>query len=134
MEENVKQTISACTQGSMDDTLSFPEVVAKLVEAGCEQYHADFRRQEKTYYLPDGETQVEPLPVGGKPIGERFSAEAVLAALQAIQSRKIDYMSFLERIMTVGCVGYFVFIPGRQAIYLGRDGDFHIEQFPAPRP
>jgi hypothetical protein len=31
--------------------------------------------------------------------------------------------------MAAGCVGYFVQIAGRRAIYFGRNGEFHVEQF-----
>ncbi|HEX6958633.1 MAG TPA: DUF1398 domain-containing protein [Ferrovibrio sp.] len=132
VNEEAEQVMRACMRGSLDGTMPFPEVVARLVEIGCEQYHADLRRQEKTYYMPGGESHVEPLPLGSQAIAQSFSADSVVAALRAIQERQIDYVEFLGQIIAAGCVGYFVYIAGKRAIYLGRNGEFHVEHFPAP--
>ena len=69
----------------------------------------------------------------GKPTSRRFplSAASVIAALRAIQAGRISYLEFVRRIIEAGCVGYFVFIAGKRAIYLGRDGDMHVEHFPS---
>lgn len=131
MDAKAKQAMHECSSGSLDGSMSFPEVVAKLARAGCEQYHADLRRQEKTYYMPDGENVVEVLPLGPQRIASVFSREAVAAALRTIQARQIGYVEFLKRIMDAGCVGYFVNIAGRRAIYLGPSGDMYVEDFSA---
>lgn len=91
---------------------------------------ADFRRQEKTYYLPDGDSHVEALSTSSRPIAPMFSSDGIVAALRAIQAGQISYVEFLGRIVEAGCVGYFVYIAGRRAIYLGRAGDMHVEHFP----
>jgi uncharacterized protein YbcV (DUF1398 family) len=132
MNESARRVMHECSQGSLSGSLSFPEVVSRLIAVGCEQYHADLRRQEKTYYVPDGESYVEELPFGSRPIAEAFSAEAVAAALRAIQQRQITYVEFLDHLLAAGCVGYFVYLAGRRTIYLGRHGDMHIEHFPPP--
>ena len=130
MNQHARQVMHQCAQGSLDGSLTFPEVVSRLVAVGCEQYHADLRRQEKTHYLPDGENHVVPLPLEPRPIAPTFSADAVVAALRAIQQRQIRYPEFLTRILDAGCVGYHVFLAGKRALYLGRNGDLHIEHFP----
>jgi uncharacterized protein YbcV (DUF1398 family) len=56
-----------------------------------------------------------------------FAAVGVEAAIRAIQTREITYQEFCTRIATAGCVGYLVFVTGRQAVYYGRDGSRHIE-------
>jgi uncharacterized protein YbcV (DUF1398 family) len=122
----------ACSTGSLDGSMTFPEVVVRLAAVGCEQYHADFRRQEKTYYLPDGQSEVQALPVEGASISSTFSDHALVAALRAIQAGQITYVAFLRRIMAAGCVGYFVNIAGKRAIYFGRNGESYLEVFPAP--
>ena len=132
MNEQTRQVMHACSTGSINGTMAFPDVVANLAAVGCEQYHADLLRQEKTYYLPDGDTHVEPLPTGSRPIGQRFSPHAVVAALRSIQAREIDYREFLRRIIDAGCVGYFVYLAGKRTIYLGREGDLYVEYFPSP--
>jgi uncharacterized protein YbcV (DUF1398 family) len=45
----------------------------------------------------------------------------------------IQYREFLQRVMAAGCSHYEVFITGKQAIYFGRDGSYHIEKFPQPK-
>lgn len=111
--------------------MPFPEVVARLANIDCEQYHADFRRQEKTYYMPDGRSHSELLPLGSEVIAQSFSADCVIAALRAIQGQQISYVQFLNQLQTAGCVGYFVYIAGKRAVYLARNGEFHVEHFPA---
>jgi uncharacterized protein YbcV (DUF1398 family) len=131
MDEQTRHVMHACSTGSLDGSMTFPHVVAQLAAVGCEQYHADFRRQEKTYYLPDGQSEVVVLPVAGTAIPAVFSDHALVAALRAIQARKITYGEFLRRIMASGCVGYFVNIAGKRAIYFGRNGESYLEVFPA---
>ena len=132
MDERTRQVIQACSTGSLDGSLTFPEVVERLAAVGCEQYHADFRRQEKTYYLPDGQSEVDVLPVMASSIPSAFSDHILVAALRAIQAGQITYVEFLRRIMAAGCVGYFVNIAGRRAIYFGRNGEAYLEVFPVP--
>lgn len=57
---NAEQThvIQACVQGALSGELTFPEIVRRLAEIGVERYHADYSRQEITYYLPDGDSLV----------------------------------------------------------------------------
>jgi uncharacterized protein YbcV (DUF1398 family) len=112
--------------------MDFPEVVRRLSAIGCEQYHADFRRGEKTYYMPDGGTYVSPLSVPSERIAEAFSQDLLVAALRASQSKQITYTQFLKRAADAGCVGYFVNLAGGRAIYMGRTGDSYVEHFPQP--
>lgn len=120
---------------SLQGTISFPEVVGKLQEIGVERYHADYSRHECTYYFPDGQSLVVPVDHPPHPTGEAFSPEAVEAAVRQSQRGEIRYTEFVRLTMAAGCIGYFVQITGRRALYFGRDGDVHVERFPAaPRP
>ena len=83
MNENVRSVMHACCKGSLGGTMDFPEVVRQLSAIGCEQYHADLHRREKTYYMPDGQSYVNPLPVDAEQIGPTFSTDQVVAALRA---------------------------------------------------
>lgn len=121
-----------CVARSLAGTISFPEVVAKLQAVGVERYHTDYSRQEVTYYLPDGDSQVVPLPHPPHPIAQHFSSAAVEAAIREIQRGEIGYADFVRNTMAAGCIGYFVQIAGRRAIYFGRQGEFHVENFPPP--
>jgi uncharacterized protein YbcV (DUF1398 family) len=130
MQEHVASTMQECTDASDQERISFPEVVMKLMQAGVERYHADLLRAEKTYYLPSGEShRVEAAPIAAVPPAA-FTAEGVAAAVRAIQQQQIKYREFCERIARAGCVGYFVSLAGRRAVYYGRSGDSYIEPFP----
>jgi len=118
---------------SHEGTISFPEVVGKLAEAGVERYHADLCRGERVFYMPDGESHVERSGEEHKHAAVEFSAAGVDAAVRTIQRGEIDYQEFVHRILTAGCVNYFVYITGRQTLYYGRNGDVHVEKFPAPK-
>ncbi len=42
-------------------------------------------------------------------------------------------MTFLDRTRTATCIYYIAYLQGRKVIYFGRNGDFRIEAFPAPK-
>ena len=133
MDPHVKVVMVECTRASDENRVTFGEVVMNLAKAGVERYHADLVRGGKTYYLPNGESEV----VAGKPVegtpAQEFSAEGVEAAVKAIQAGKIQYTEFCKRAAEAGCVGYIVSIPGQRVVYYGRSGDFHIEWFPGAK-
>lgn len=130
MDTSAKAVMQECTKRSDEHSMSFPEVVARLTEVGVERYHADLRRAEKTYYMPNGESFVTPTDiVAGEPPAA-FSTDGVAAAVKAIQRNTIDYAEFCRRIVAAGCVDYVVSIVGRRAVYSGRSGDCYVEPFP----
>jgi uncharacterized protein YbcV (DUF1398 family) len=133
MEQHTLNIIEECAIGAHEGTIRFPDIVAKLLEIGVEQYHADFLRAETTYYLSSGESHVVALSLPDEPIAQEFSAEAVAAAVQASQKEGIHYQEFLLRAMKAGCVGYVVYLDGQRVVYCGRKGDMHIEHFPGSR-
>lgn len=121
-----------CTQRSLNGDITFPELVKKLETIGVESYTVDLVRAEKTHYMPNGESHIEPmpLPLSSDGIPADFSAEGIVSAIQSIQRGEIFYVEFLKRIMKAGCTAYSVFIDGRRTIYFGRTGDNHVEYFP----
>jgi hypothetical protein len=84
MDEDKKRVMHECSKGSLEDGLSFPDVVARLARIGCEQYHADFRRREKTYYMLTGKPTLTPClsvrsrsrrlsqPIGSSPLYGKY--------------------------------------------------------------
>jgi uncharacterized protein YbcV (DUF1398 family) len=102
------------------------------MEAGVERYHADLVAGRKTYYLPDGDfEEVEVNKLRGAAL--EFSPEGVEKAVRAIQRQEIGYREFCRLIADAGCVGYFVSLAGRRAVYYGRTGDEHVEWFPGAK-
>ena len=136
MDQSLTTIMHKCSAGSINATITFPEVVKQLMDIGAESYHCDLYRREKTYYMPDGDSYVDAWPdvpagkIGGAAIAMSFSDDGIKAALVAVQTRAIDYPEFIRRIEAAGCTGYSVFIRGRCALYYGRNGEVFREPFP----
>ena len=129
------RVIEECVRGSLSGEMTFPQVVGHLAGIGVERYHADYSRGEVTYYLADGDSHVAAVPHARHPIGATFSAPSVESAVRQSQRLEHTYGDFLRKTMEAGCVGYFVQIAGRRAIYFGRNGETHVELFPSsPQP
>jgi uncharacterized protein YbcV (DUF1398 family) len=120
-------------KGAFDNTLSFPELVGRLLKAGVASYHVDMIRAENRYYFESDESYVSTVPFEHSKAADAFSAEKVAAAVKAIQQGKINYKQFADQIMAAGTVYYIAYLTGKQVIYFGRRGEFHIEKFPEPR-
>jgi uncharacterized protein YbcV (DUF1398 family) len=122
--------IQECARASLAGEITFPEVVSRLAAIGVERYHADFTRSEATYYLTDGDSLVVQVPHEPHKIAMEFSPSAVEAAVRQSQRNEHTYVDFVRKTTAAGCVGYFVQITGRRAIYFSRNGDSHTELFP----
>jgi uncharacterized protein YbcV (DUF1398 family) len=133
MKQELIAVMHEVAKRSHEGTIPFPEVVSKLAAAGVERYHADLCRGERVFYMPDGETHVEPADEKQGNAAAEFSSAGVDAAVRTIQRGEIDYQEFVRRILAAGCVNYFVYITGRQTLYYGRNGDVHVERFPTPK-
>ncbi len=130
MDTHIKTVVQDCTVVSDQERITFPAVVGRLMQVGVERYHADLLRDEKTYYLPSGESEVVKTVRTRNIPAPQFSAHDVEAAIRASQRQSIGYNEFCTRIAAAGCVGYFVSLTGRRAVYYGRTGDCHVEHFP----
>jgi len=134
MQQTVVDALFECARMSGAGEIDFPEVVRRLSALAIERYHADYSRQELTYYLTDGDSCVVPSPHEATPVATDFSAAGVAAAVGQSQRGEHTYRDFVRKTMAAGCVGYFVQITGRRAIYFGRNGDHHVEHFPPASP
>jgi uncharacterized protein YbcV (DUF1398 family) len=133
MNSEQVQVIQECARGALSGELAFPEIVGRLAEIGVERYHADYSRQEITYYFPDNSSLVVATPHPSHPTAAEFVPSTVEAAVRQSQRNEHTYLDFIRTTMAAGCVGYFVQITGRRVIYFGRNGDSHVEYFP-PAP
>jgi uncharacterized protein YbcV (DUF1398 family) len=124
------QIAQECARGSLAGDLAFPEIVERLAAIGVERYHADYSRQEITYYLPSGDSFVVATPHEPQGTAREFAASAVEGAVRQSQRNEHTYADFIRKTMAAGCVGYFVQISGRRVIYFGRHGEQHVEHFP----
>ena len=133
MDAEVKELMRETSNASDEERIAFPAVVKALMEVGIERYHADLVAGRRTYYLPDGDFEV----VDGHKTGgaaREFSPERMEKAVRASQAKDIGYREFCRLIAAAGCVGYFVSLAGRRALYYGRTADTHVEWFPGARP
>ncbi len=134
MDQAVRRVLHDASKFSDDGSRNFGEIVGDLMKAGVERYHHDFLRSERTYYLPDGESEVVKNHAIDVTPAPAFSASAVAAAVRDAQSGAIRYKEFSARAMEAGCVAYIVSIAGRRVVYYGRTGDSHVEWFPGAAP
>jgi len=130
METSVRTIVDECSKGSEDGSLTFPQVLAKLVEAGIEGYYADLRRSTKTYYTTRGGALEVAAAVVAAPVADAFDAGRIEAAVRQSQAGAHTYRAFCEKVMAAGCAGYLVSLPGRRAVYFGRTAETHVEHFP----
>lgn len=130
MKANVSAVLRKCSEDSDEGSVPFPAIVKRLMDAGVERYHADLVRAEKTYYLPNGESETVANHAVDSKLATTFSAPAVEAALREIQAGKIRYKDFCAEVMAAGCAGYIVSIAGQRAVYYGRTGESYVEHFP----
>ncbi len=119
--------------GSENDTMSFPEAVKRLIEAGLDGYSVDLRGATRSFYRPDGEVAVLPTAPVGVPVAERFDTEAIRQSIRKAQMQTpgYTYKGFCNEAAKAGCAGYIVSFIGRRVLYFGRNGDTHTEFFPA---
>jgi uncharacterized protein YbcV (DUF1398 family) len=132
MDHHLQQIARTCLQGAESNTMTFPEIVGTLMQAGFEGYAVDFRRASATYYLMDGDSVMLPTHRSEVPIAAALNIGSVQAAIREAQQLVpgYTYSGFCEKVMAGGCAGYMVSFTGRRAVYFGRTAETHVEQFP----
>jgi uncharacterized protein YbcV (DUF1398 family) len=136
MSADWTEVARATLAGSETDTMSFPETVARLTQAGFDGYSVDLRAGTRIYYPPEGaaiELRAEPTPT---PVAARFDTAAVKAAIREAQQQVpgYSYRGFCAKVAAAGCAGYLVTLSGRRVLYVGRSGETHTEHFPGTLP
>lgn len=122
----------ACLDASYAKTMSFPEIIGALLDAGFESYLVDYRTNTTTYYLPDGDhIALANHPTEGT-VGAEFDAAGIAIQVKWAQANPRDYTykGFCENVKTLGCAGYIVSFSGRRVVYFGRTAKTHVEHFP----
>src|SRR5580704_1228688 len=131
MNIEVMHEVSIATQKG---EMTFPQVVARLLEAGVDSYLVDLASGRKTYYLADGGTHTESMILELDPVAPDFSAGDLVAAIRGAQADTVRYTEFVRLSTAAGTVGYWAFLTGKRVIYFGRKGEQHIEEFPRVNP
>lgn len=115
---------------SFNGEINFGQVIAQMIEAKVESYRVDFVRKETTYYMPDGENLVLPLPFEDHKLAELFCSDGIQSAIKASQRGELKYRQFIPKALDSGITSYVVYINGKKVIYFGRNGETHTELFP----
>lgn len=112
--------------------MTFPQSVAKLMDAGFDCYLVDLRRAARTFYLPDGESLDLSTEKAAQNVASHFDAERIKAAVREAQALApgYTYQGFCAKVAAAGCAGYLVSFPGRRVLYFARTGETHVEHFP----
>lgn len=132
MNDQQKEVARACLEGAEANTITFPQIVGALMEAGFESYTIDFRRAAATYYLADGDSIELPTHRIDVPVAPAFDAGAMKSAITEAQQLVpgYTYKGFCNKAARAGCAAYIVSFSGRRALYIGRTGETHVEHFP----
>lgn len=133
MNDQQARAVKHCAELSASGEIHFGEVIERLTAAGVERYHADYSRQETTYYTPEGGSCTVPMTHADAPIARDFAATAIEAAVRQSQRGEIKYPQFTRQALAAGCVGYFVQLTGTCVQYFGRNGEIHTEWFPGAK-
>jgi uncharacterized protein YbcV (DUF1398 family) len=122
-----------CLKAAHAGSLSFPEIVGKLIVAGFEGYTVDYRRNSQTFYLPDGDSVMLEMQPSAGTVGPAFYPEKIERLVSWAQANPADYsyVAFCERVKVAGCAGYLVSFLGRRVVYFGRTAETHVEHFPS---
>lgn len=121
-----------CLFAARDGSLSFPEIVGKLIAAGFEGYLVDYRRKSQTNYLPDGDSVTMDMHPSTGTVAAALDAAEVEHLVRWAQANPADYsyVAFCEKVKAAGCAGYLVSFTGRRVVYFGRTAETHVEHFP----
>ncbi len=130
------QLIHEVAEKTLAGTVAFPDVVAQLMRADVEYYHVDYVNRRSTYYAAEGSASVvTPINFEGLPeVAADFAVAELKAAILDSQRNGQKYRDFSRRAMAAGVQGYYAFLRGQRVMYLGRQGDQHIEWFPGAEP
>lgn len=123
---------STCLAAAYDGSMSFPEIVGALIEAGFESYAVDYRRNVQTFYRPEGDSLELSMPGSAGPVAAKFAGSEVQALVRWAQGNGPDYSyaAFCEKVKAAGCAGYLVSFLGQRVVYYGRTAETQVELFP----
>lgn len=133
MDARLTAIAQRCLDSAAGDTMTFPQIVGTLSEAGFERYVVDLQRGVVTYSLADGESVELRSATPHGPVAAAFDAAAIQAAIREAQTLApgYTYEGFCAKVTAAGCAGYQVSFLGRRAVYYGRTAETHVELFPS---
>lgn len=121
-------------QVTLTGAMPFPEIVGNLIKEGVEYYHVDYVSLTFSFYSANGGVVVAPFTFEGLPeVAADFNLAELRAAILDSQQNKQPYRRFCERATMSGVQSYFAFLRGQRVLYIGRQGDQHVEWFPGAK-
>lgn len=132
MDARLAAAARECLDAAYGNTMSFPEIVGKLMGLGFEGYVVDYRRNTTTYFLADGQSVVHENQPSTDTVAATFDPGGVAAQIKWAQLNPPDYSykAFCRNVRACGCAGYIVSFLGRRVVYYGRTAETHVEHFP----
>ena len=122
--------IDSVFEKSNSGEIHFGEVIQQLISVGIESYSVDYRRGETTYYLSNGSSLRLEFEAHPEKNSKNFDAAKIKSAISQAQSGTVMYPEFKELSYLAGCIGYTVWIAGKNVQYFSRNGEVHTEHFP----
>lgn len=121
-------SIRKLAEATLTGEMPFPEIVGGLVQEGVEYYHVDYLGGSFSFYGASGGVVVAPLTYEGLPeVAAEFNIGELKAAILDSQQNGQKFRQFCARAMDAGVQSYFAFLQGKRVLYLGRQGDQHVE-------
>lgn len=118
-------------EATLKGDMPFPEIVGNLIREGVEYYHVDFVSRTFSFYSAGGGHVVAPLAFEDLPeVARDFDSAGLRAAILDSQQNGQKFRQFCVRAMRAGVQSYFAFLSGQRVLYVGRQGDQHVEWFP----
>lgn len=126
----IRQLAEATLTGSMP----FPAIVGNLIDEGVEYYHVDYASLSFSFYSANGGVVLAPLVLENLPaVAADFDVAGLRAAILDSQQNSQTYQQFCVRALQCGVQSYFAFLRGQRVLYIGRQGDQHVEWFPGAK-
>ena len=123
--------IKKMAEVTLSGSMSFPEIVGNLMKEGVEYYHVDYLSLSFSFYSANGSVVVAPLAFENLPdAASDFNVVELRAAILDSQQHGQKYREFCVRALMAGVQSYFAFLRGQRVLYIGRQGDQHVEWFP----
>jgi uncharacterized protein YbcV (DUF1398 family) len=121
-------------EATLKGDMPFPEIVGNLIREDVEYYHVDFASRSFSFYSASGGHVVAPLAFEVLPrISDGFNVAELRAAILDSQQNGQKFRQFVARAMQAGVQSYFAFLRGQRVLYVGRQGDQHVEWFPGAK-
>ena len=126
--------IRKLTAATISGSMPFPEIVGNLITEEVEFYHVDYISLSFSFYSASGGVVVAPLVLEELPaVAVDLDIAELRAAILDSQQHGQKYRQFCIRAMQSGVQSYIAFLRGQRVMYLGRQGDQHVEWFPGAR-